>query len=419
MNQLTPAAAAAEPAVINYLRQPPPHGKKRVIWFHNQADHYFVNMLDALNQTGTAEYIGIFFSPPPGASVLTKLPERSHYLFIGAGEVQQGTAWADRAMRPDAKEIIAGAKFDMAIVGGYDYRIKRWLFNHGRAQQIPTAIWTDSNLHAEFDGTLKKAAKRIAKRILLRKMVGQLDRFLCANGSGVEYWKYYGAPAQKTLICTCLSEVAAAATPDESLRIALLAKCGIDAEPARGRRLLFTAARLVPAKGLHLMIAACRQLGLAQKGWMWVIAGTGPLEAELRQQAGDLNGAGIYFVGVQPHDVVKALSGQAAAFVLPSVYEPHGIVVAEAMGAGTPVIGSDAGGAALDLVEPGGTGWLFKNGDVEDLVRVLGEATGDAGRLAAMRPACRRKYEQWYGQYSPLVQVPKIVAELVENKPRG
>jgi len=400
-----------EAATIEYLRAAPAGGRKRVVWFHNQPDHYFVNMLDGLNAMGGAEYVGIFFSPLPGGSLLTKLPVRSRYLFLGAGDVQQTAGWAKRAMRPDAEEIIASMAFSMAIVGGYDYPIKRWIIKECRAQRRPVAIWTDSNIHAEFDGTFKKALKRVAKRLLLRGIVSRLDRFLCANGSGVEYWKYYGAPADKALICTCISDVPGAAAPDVALRDGLLKRCGLDADAVRDRRLLFTAARLVPAKGLHLMISAFRQLNLAAKGWVWVVAGTGPLEAELRQQAGALDNNGIYLVGVQPHDVVKGLAGHADAFVLPSVYEPHGIVVSEAMGAGTPVIASDAAGAAIDLVEPGITGWLFRNGDAADLARVLKEATDDPHKLAAMRPACRAKFEDWYGRYSPLVVVHEVVAE--------
>ncbi len=76
----------------------------------------------------------------------------------------------------------------------------------------------------------------------------------------------------------------------------------------------------------------------------------------------------------------------------------------------------DAAGAAIDLVEPGKTGWLFKNRSAEDLTRVLKEATDNPERLGAMRPLCRAKFEQWYGEYSPLVQVPKVVAELLAGR---
>ena len=407
----------AEEATIDYLRAPPPAGRPRVIWFHNQPDHYFVNMLDGLNAQNGAEYVGIFFSPPPGGSVLTRVPTNSPHFFIGAGSVQTTAGWAQRAMRADAEQIIAAARFDMAIVGGYDYPIKRWIMRHCEGVGRPVALFADSNIRAEFDGTLKRAARRQAKRFVLPQITRRLAKVLCANGAGVDYWKYYGVRDGRAIVCTYYSDVPAASVPNAGTRAELLRRCKVTA--GGERRLLFTAARLVPAKGLDLMIEAFGRLKLSERGWIWVVAGTGPLEAELRQKAGALDGNGIHFVGVQPHDVAKGLAGQAEAFVLPSVYEPHGIVVSEAMGAGTPVIASDAAGAAIDLVEPGKTGWLFKNRSAEDLTRVLKEATDNPERLGAMRPLCRAKFEQWYGAYSPLVQVPKVVAELLAGRAGG
>ncbi|NNM86110.1 MAG: glycosyltransferase family 4 protein [Phycisphaerales bacterium] len=403
-------AAEAEAEALACLAAPPSAGaRRRVLWFQNTPDHYFVNMLDALNAQGEGEYFGIFLCPPPKESVLTKLPQRSPYLFLGTGELISSGPWMDRPLRADAEEIIENAKFDMAIVGGYDYPFKRWVITYCRRAKIPVAMFADSNIHGEFDGTARSFCKRLAKRIMLRPVIKQLDYILPANSAGVEYWKYYGCPANKLRVCTYYSDVPAATVPSAAERQQLLAKCGIAAEVSAGKNLIFTAARLAPEKALHLMIEAFTKLGLADKNWLWVVAGTGPLKEQLQRQAGKLNGRAIFFVGVQPHDVVKSLAGQADLFVLPSTYEPHGIVVPEAMGAGTPIIASDACGAALDYVEPGRTGWLFKNGDVADLARVLTIATYNPAGLVVMRPACRAKYEAWYGEYSPLVVVPKLV----------
>ncbi len=427
-------SSAAEGEALACLASPPSNGKRRVLWFHNQPDHYFVNMLDALNaqgrgaetelttkaqrhegvvdggrETGGVEYFGIFLCPPPEESPLTKLPQQSPCLFMGTGDLIQSGPWKDRPLRPDAEEIIETAKFDMAIVGGYDYPFKRWVIRYRRSANIPIAIWADSNIHGEFDGTARSFCKRLAKKILLRPVIKQLDYILCANGSGVEYWKYYGAQADKICVSTCLAEVPAATVPSAAERERLLATCGIGPEIAAGKNLIFTVARLAPEKGLHLMVEAFTKLGLADKNWLWVVAGTGPLKDQLQRQAGNLNGRAIFFVGVQPHDVVKSLAGQADLFVLPSTYEPHGIVVPEAMGAGTPVLASDACGAALDYVEPAKTGWLFKNASNQALCDALMQAAASTDALVRMRPACRQKYERQYGVTSPVVVVPELV----------
>jgi alpha-maltose-1-phosphate synthase len=78
--------------------------------------------------------------------------------------------------------------------------------------------------------------------------------------------------------------------------------------------------------------------------------------------------------------------GRATAFVMPSLYEPLGVAVLEAMAFGLPCIGS-TGGAIPELIEEGVTGFLVPPGDEEallaemrrlaespDLCRTLGEA---------------------------------------------
>ncbi|MGC9261443.1 MAG: glycosyltransferase, partial [Phycisphaerae bacterium] len=110
------------------------------------------------------------------------------------------------------------------------------------------------------------------------------------------------------------------------------------------------------------------------------------------------------------------LMAQSQLFVLPSIYEPHGIVVTEAMAVGTPVITGDCCGAAQDLVRQGRTGWLFKTGDAASLRMVLAQATRDAGRLAEMRGVCREEFRKWYGQYGPVQVVPELAADLVTRK---
>ncbi len=116
----------------------------------------------------------------------------------------------------------------------------------------------------------------------------------------------------------------------------------------------------------------------------------------------------IRFPGaVAPADI-PALMAQSELFVLPSVYEPHGIVVAEAMAVGTPVIASRDCGAARDLVRNGKTGWLFKSGVAAELARVLSLIGTDPLSLRALRFACESGFASWYFNYSPLRVLPRL-----------
>jgi glycosyltransferase involved in cell wall biosynthesis len=69
---------------------------------------------------------------------------------------------------------------------------------------------------------------------------------------------------------------------------------------------------------------------------------------------------------------------------MPSVIEPWGLVVNEAMNARRAIIVSDQVGCGLDLVRNGENGFAFKAGDVSDLARVLREALASPERCAEM-----------------------------------
>jgi len=100
------------------------------------------------------------------------------------------------------------------------------------------------------------------------------------------------------------------------------------------------------------MIRAFAASGLGDRGWKYLIAGTGPLEAELKMLAGKALGKTVHLLGFQQPADNLALMAHAEAMVLPSRFEPHGIVVGEALAAGTPVLLSDIVGAATGWSHP-------------------------------------------------------------------
>ena len=73
----------------------------------------------------------------------------------------------------------------------------------------------------------------------------------------------------------------------------------------------------------------------------------------------------IQFFGFQAYDSIPAWYARTACLILPSVSEPWGLVINEAMASGLPVIVSDRCGCADDLVEDGANGYIFsaKNAD--------------------------------------------------------
>ena len=68
---------------------------------------------------------------------------------------------------------------------------------------------------------------------------------------------------------------------------------------------------------------------------------------------------------------MKETLRNAGVFVLPSRFEPWGVVVHEMAAAGFPMILSDAVGAATQFLQSGSNGFLFRNEDANDLKEAL------------------------------------------------
>ncbi len=383
---------------------PPAPRRSRVIWLQNRPDHYFVQMLDDLNAQDLFEYFGVFLCAPPDGSALLEIPQRSPHVFLGIATDGEG-----HRLRPDALDLLRKLDFQAAIVGGYDSRLKVQVIKWCRRAGRPVALVADSNLRSERGTRPRDLLRRFLKRVFLRHVIRRVDRIIPFNRFGVAYWRYYGCAADKIVRSTYFCDLREIAAAVASERAEVLARYNFNTN----QKIIFTAARLVPQKALDLMVHAFGRSGLAQRGWIWAIAGDGPLRDQLRAAAGPLNNQILRFLGVvKPRDV-PALARHSDLFVLPSRYEPHGIVVAEAMAVGTPVIASDVCGAAGDLVARGKTGWIFRNGNEESLLRVLQRATSDQINLADRRNDCRLAFENWYQRYSPLRVIPAVMAELL------
>ncbi len=112
-------------------------------------------------------------------------------------------------------------------------------------------------------------------------------------------------------------------------------------------RIVFFVGRLVPEKGVQVLLEAVPKILTYCPEAKFVIAGTGPFQDFLRQKANDLAlGDKVLFAGYVSEEDRDCLYQVADVAVFPSLYEPFGIVALEAMAAGTPVVVSDSGGLA-------------------------------------------------------------------------
>jgi glycogen(starch) synthase len=109
--------------------------------------------------------------------------------------------------------------------------------------------------------------------------------------------------------------------------------------------LVLLVGRLVYEKGFHLALDALAPVIRRRGRVRFVVAGTGTAEAELKRQAARLGLARHgTFLGWVGDDMLHALYRVADLCIVPSIYEPFGIVALEAMASGCLCIVADTGG---------------------------------------------------------------------------
>lgn len=153
--------------------------------------------------------------------------------------------------------------------------------------------------------------------------------------------------------------------------------------------LVLFAGRLVREKGIETLLDAWRRADLGPRARL-ALAGSGPLEQPI-----EAAGPSVRLLGQVSAADLPALYAAADIFVLPSVQtasflEPWGLVVNESMLQGTPIIASDAVGAAAGgLVRDGRNGFVVPAGDADALATRLRALAGSPELRAELGMAAR------------------------------
>ena len=149
--------------------------------------------------------------------------------------------------------------------------------------------------------------------------------------------------------------------------------------------LVLTWGRVQYEKGFQTLARAVGSLRSRVPGIQCVIAGRGSYLPELQSQV-DVERLGdvVHLPGFVPDEHLRAAIHRAACVVIPSLYEPFGIVALEALAGGAPLIVADTGGLA-ELVGGSGSALLFEPGNANELADRIELLLTDAELAGAMR----------------------------------
>ncbi|MCP4588751.1 MAG: glycosyltransferase [Pseudoalteromonas sp.] len=167
-------------------------------------------------------------------------------------------------------------------------------------------------------------------------------------------------------------------------------------------------------KGLHILLDAIKGTNLKV-----VIAGSGPTEQELKEEAREYNLDNVFFVGHISEEDKAALLTLCKAVVFPSHLrsEAFGISLLEGAMYGKPMISCEIGTGTTFINEANVTGIVVPPSDPNALRQAMQRLISDEAGCARMGESAFNRYEKLFTDKAMLSGYEKIYRELTQHKP--
>ena len=281
-------------------------------------------------------------------------------------------SWVDHMnedMRAAGAELLDEVEPD--LVHSHDWLVAGAARKLARDAGVPWLVTVHATEYGRHQGWVDKHPQRHIHAVE-RRMVREADHVItCSHYMRRHVADVFGIPAAK------VTTIANGIDPSDLQPVADLPR--LRARYAKpDERLILLVGRLVYEKGFHLALDALPGLIERLGNVRFLIAGSGTAEAELKAQAERLGlMAHGSFVGWTGDDELHSLYRIADLCLVPSIYEPFGLVALEAMASGCPCIVADTGG--LREVVPGGgrVGLRFRPKDSKSLGRMAEQLLTD------------------------------------------
>lgn len=151
--------------------------------------------------------------------------------------------------------------------------------------------------------------------------------------------------------------------PDSALKAMLRKQLAIEEE-----HFILSVGRIVRLKGYDILLKAYAQIDDPTWG-LYVIGGS--INAEFEEIVTKKNLKNVHFLDFKLPDELKKYYMAADIFVLPTRFDPWGLVINEAMAVGLPVVTTYACGAGTEMVDQGKNGYLYEPEDIQTLAAHL------------------------------------------------
>lgn len=243
----------------------------------------------------------------------------------------------------------------------------------------------------------RSAAKIWLKDRVFPRLFSAIDGFLAIGTLNREYYLHYGVPKNRIFMMpyavdnTFFQKKAEEARP---YREALRAELGL--QP--GRPVILFASKFERRKRAGDLLEAYIRLspdGVREPSPYLLFIGDGKERPRLEARVRQLGWSPVRFLGFKNQTELPRYYDLCDVFVLPSEYEPWGLVVNEVMNAGKPVILSDQVGCGPDLVQDRENGFIVPVGNAEVLADRLKVLCSSPELRGKMGEESRSRISRW------------------------
>ncbi len=264
--------------------------------------------------------------------------------------------------------VLHSFKPDVVVMSGYTHPTIFLAVAYCRIKKIPFGIVSETNEHCSVtSGPRWWIKKRIIYPIVHFMSIGlptgsQAENYFRKLGcKNISYFHFPNTPDIFPIKEVCISSQSI--YEKKSIR----KKYNLDEEMV----IILFVGRLILAKNPIELVAAFKKLSSSKNpSAMLVIVGSGEQDKPIQESSKN----NPYIKKIpwlnKPKDVYE-LMAIADIFVLPSIHEPWGAVVNEALAAGCCVVTSNKVGSSYDLIEHGVSGYIYESGNINQLAKIL------------------------------------------------
>lgn len=335
-----------------------------------------------------------------GSLTIYRAEQDSLDITLGSESVLAWSQAFEHSLTRAGLRLIDGWQPD--VIHAHDWLVAQTAHTLHQVSGVPVVLTMHATEHGRQQGWLGEPVPRA---------IHSVERWACSDAAAViacsrfmagQLRELFGVPAERLTVIPN-GAIARPARPDDRAAVHLAGGGNNRAnsnDDHGGSRvpptapLIAFAGRLVHEKGLQELIKALPLLAPDYPGIRLVVAGTGDQLADQQDRAARYGVADrIHWAGFLGADSTYRLFDSADVVVVPSLYEPFGMVALEAQLAGTPVAVTDTGGLR-ELVEPGLTGLRFAPANPAAIAAAVRELLANPDEARAMAIAARHRATQ-------------------------